>query len=71
MGNIVILKLTNASTRLLNNPILINMDYIISMFEDEVEGKTVTILYSKTQETWQVAENLNLIYDLIKKQPKR
>lgn len=62
----MILKLTNASPRLQNNPILINLDHIISIFEDEVEGSTVTILYSKTQETWQVTETINLIYDLIK-----
>jgi len=64
----MILKLTNASTNRQTNPILINMDHIISVFEDEVDGRTVTVLYSRTQETWHVAEKLSLIYDKIKKE---
>jgi len=63
----MILKLTNASTKHQTKPILINMDHIISIFEDEIEGRKVTVLYSRTQESWHVAEKLSLIYNQIKK----
>lgn len=67
----MILKLTNVSGKHQGNPILINMDYIISAYEDELDGKPITILYSKTQETWHVAEKLSVIYREIKKELSR
>lgn len=64
----MILKLTNVSGKHQGNTILINMNYIISAYEDELDGKPITILYSKTQESWHVAEKLNVIYNQIKKE---
>lgn len=63
----MILKLTNAAVNHQTKSILINTDHIISMFEEEVEGKSVTVLYSTTKETWHVAEKVNIIYNQIKK----
>lgn len=68
MGNIMILKLTNVSGKHQGKSILINMNYIISAYEDEIDDKPVTILYSKTQESWHVAEKLSVIHNQIKKE---
>ena len=66
----MILKLTNTSVKHQGKSILINTDHIISIFEDEIDGKTVTILYSNTNESWHVAEKVNVIHNLILKAEK-
>jgi hypothetical protein len=63
----MILKLTNAATNYQAKPILINTDHIISMFEDEIDEKPVTIIYSITKEIWHVAEKVNIIYNQMKR----
>ena len=65
----MILKLTNAATNYQAKPILINTDHIISIFEDEIDEKPVTIIYSITKETWHVAEKVNIIYNQMKRSP--
>ena len=63
----MILKLTNAAINYQAKPILINTDHIISIFEDEIDEKPVTIIYSMTKETWHVEETVNTIYNQIKR----
>jgi 5-deoxy-D-glucuronate isomerase len=62
------IKLTNAAEMHSGKPLIINMDYIISMFEasDPFSGKTVTVLYSSTKETWQVQESTDEIAAMLK-----
>ena len=61
----MILKLTNTTSSRKGQEILINMDHIISVYPDEVEGDEVTILYSNTREQWHVAENIETIIKLL------
>jgi hypothetical protein len=61
----MILKLTNTTESRKGQDILINMDHIISIYPDEIDGNTVTIMYSNTQEQWHVAENLETIMKLV------
>jgi hypothetical protein len=63
----MILKLTNNNVHQKGNPILINMDHIISVYEDEIEGDKVTVLYSNTNQSWYVAEKINIIFNMVKK----
>ena len=67
MGNIMILKLTNTSVPRKGQTILINTDHIISMYPDEVEGDTVTVLYGSAGGSWLVAETVEHIYDKLDK----
>jgi len=62
------IKLTNAAEMHSGRPLIINMDYIISMFEapDPMSGKSITVLYSSTKETWQVQETTEEIAALLK-----
>jgi hypothetical protein len=62
------IKLTNASESHLGKPLIINLDYIISMFEvpNPVTGSIMTVLYSSTKETWQVQETADEIAALLK-----
>jgi len=67
----MIIKLTNATPELKDQPILINTDHIISMFSDtiDISPKTkelITTIYSITQQTWIVKESIDSIYDQIK-----
>lgn len=61
----MILKLTNTTESRKGQDILINMDHIISIYPDEIDGIAVTIMYSNTQEQWHVAENLETIMKLV------
>lgn len=61
----MLLKLTNNTESRRGKEILINMDHIISIYPDEIDGNEVTIMYSNTQEQWHVAENLETIMKLI------
>jgi len=63
----MILKLTNNNIHQKGNTILINMDHIISVYEDEIEGDKVTVLYSNTNQSWYVAEKINIIFNMVKK----
>lgn len=64
----MILKLTNNNTQNKGDPILINMDHIISVYEDVIDDNKVTVLYSNTNQSWYVAEKVNIIFNMIKKQ---
>jgi hypothetical protein len=62
------IKLTNAAEMHAGRPVIVNMDYIISMFEtpEPMSGKNITVLYSSTKETWQVQETTEEIAALLK-----
>jgi hypothetical protein len=61
----MLLKLTNNTESRRGKEIIINMDHIISIYPDEIDGAEVTIMYSNTQEQWHVAENLETIMKLV------
>ena len=63
----MILKLTNSAIARKGQPILINLDHIISVYPDEINNEPVTIFYSNTKETWHVAENIETISKMIGK----
>ena len=73
MGEIMIIKLTNASKEYAGEPILLNTKHILSVFSieevKEVEGKKeiayVTSIYMVTQQSWSVEESVKEIYDLL------
>lgn len=60
-----LIKLTNASTLFKGKPLLINPQYIVSVFESELDGKTVTFVYADTKDSWQVEEDVNTVVWLI------
>ena len=61
----MILRLTNNTASRKGQEILINMDHIISIYPDEIDGDSVTVMYSNTQEQWHVAENLETIMKMV------
>ena len=65
----MIIKLTNAAKEFKGQPILINTDHIISIFQDtlEVDSKTkeiVSTVYSITQQSWVVTETVDKIFKI-------
>lgn len=60
-----VITLTNASKLHKGKKLLINPNHIMSVFEAELDGETVTMLYSHTRETWEVEESLEIIDQLI------
>jgi hypothetical protein len=63
----MILKLTNNNITQKGKPILINMEHIISVYEDTIDDTPVTVLYSNTNQSWYVMEKINFIFNLIRK----
>jgi hypothetical protein len=61
----MIIKLTNAVDLFKGKSVLINTDYIISIFESELEGKPVTMVYAESKDTWQVEETVAEIFAMI------
>jgi hypothetical protein len=66
----MIIKLKNAATLYTGKPILINTDFILSVFEAELDGVGTTHIYSTTKETWQVQESVDQVLKLINKNSK-
>jgi hypothetical protein len=62
----MIIKLTNASADFKGKPVLLNTDYMLSFFENTVEGVVVTTAYSNTKEAWNVSETPDEILELIR-----
>jgi hypothetical protein len=67
------IKLTNVSKDF-EGPLLINPRYIMSVFSrtEEVDGaiEVKTVVYSATQQGWDVKESVNEVYDLIEEAKK-
>jgi uncharacterized protein YlzI (FlbEa/FlbD family) len=74
MEEIMIIKLTNASKNYEGQSLLLNSKHILSVFEveevKEVEGlkviSHVTSIYTVTQQSWNVEESIEEVYELIK-----
>jgi hypothetical protein len=64
----MIIKLTNANETFKGNPVLINMDKIVSVFSVVNEkDETITFLYYDKENTWQVSETTEEIYEMVSK----
>lgn len=56
------IKLTNATSQFVGEPILLNTDFIVSVYAtvDEDENK-VTMIYTSLQQSWVVKETVDEI----------
>ena len=61
----MILKLTNTANGRKGQLVFINLNHIISIYPDEINGDPVTVFYSNTKETWHVAESIDVISKMI------
>jgi hypothetical protein len=60
------IKLTNAAEEFKGLPVLINPKYIVSVFEMKTEqDENSVIVYSSTNNSWQVEETLDEISEMI------
>lgn len=60
------IKLTNCHKDRLGDPILINANSILSVYEDHEEGGSLkTIIYSTTGMVWYIEESVETVYKLI------
>ena len=60
-----LIKVTNATVELLDEPILINLDKVLSVYGTrDNNGQMVTMLYVSPTEYWNVKETVNKIYEL-------
>lgn len=59
---ITMIKLTNATSQFVGEPILLNTDFIVSVYAtvDEDENK-VTMIYTSLQQSWVVKETVDEI----------
>ena len=63
----MIIKLTNNAEEFKGKPLLINSEHIMTVFEVENDDEEVsTNVYSITQQSWNVQETVDEIYDLVK-----
>lgn len=61
------IKLTNTHIARAGDPILININSIVSVYEDHVDGGSLrTVVYSSDSLNWYVEESVEKIYSLIK-----
>lgn len=60
------IKLTNATSQFVGEPILLNTEFIVSIYGtiDEDENK-VTMIYTSLQQTWVVKETVEEIHRMI------
>lgn len=60
------IKLTNAAEEYKGLPILINPKYIVTVFEMMTEKEeNAVFVFSSTNNSWQVEESLDEIYEMI------
>jgi len=64
----MLIKLTNAAKGRIGDPLILNTDFIVSLFENlQTDTDTkVTFAYSVSGSTWEVKETLDEISELIK-----
>lgn len=61
------IKVTNSHLERAGDPILINVNSIVSVFEDHVGGGSLrTVIYSSDNLFWNVEESVEKVYSLIK-----
>ena len=63
----MMIKLKNAATGYQGKALLINSEFILTVFEAELDGKSTTHVYSTTKETWQVQETIAQVLKLLNK----
>jgi hypothetical protein len=62
------IKLTNATKEFTDTPILLNPDFIVSIYGTIDENdELITMIYSSLQQTWVVKETVNEIFGMISK----
>jgi len=59
------IKLTNMSQGHRHNKLLLNPRHILSVFEVELDDEKQTSIYTVTQQSWNVKESLDEIYNMI------
>ena len=59
------IKLTNMSQGHRHNALLLNPRHILSVFEVELDDEKQTSVYTVTQQSWNVKESLDEIYNMI------
>ena len=60
------IRLKNAKENMRGNPLLININSIVSIFEDHVEGGSLfTVIYSNKEMSWIVEEGIEEVYKKI------
>jgi hypothetical protein len=64
----VIIKLTNSHADFKGKKVLINSDHILSVFESKTaDNKKATFVYVDKENTWQVSETVEQIYEMVSK----
>ena len=60
------IRVKNAKENMRGEPLLININSIISIFEDHVEGGSLfTVIYSSKELSWIVEEGIEEVYKKI------
>ena len=62
----MIIKLTNNAEEFKGKPLLINAEHIMTVFAIENDDEVSTNVYSITQQSWNVQETVDEIYELVK-----
>lgn len=66
------IKVTNADIERCGDPVVININSIVSVYEDHVEGGSLmTVIYSSNGLMWHVEESLETVYRLLEEASKK
>lgn len=62
----MLIKLTNAINQFEDTPILVNTDFIMSVYpKTTIASDTVTVLWSNISTSWEVKETVEEVWNLI------
>lgn len=60
------IKVTNCSHERAGDPLIININEILSVYEDHIDGGSLrTVIYSRSGLTWNVEESIEKVNRLI------
>ena len=66
------IKVTNADIERRGDPVVININSIVSVYEDHAEGGSLmTVIYSSNGLMWHVEESLETVYRLLEEASKK
>lgn len=66
------IKVTNAGIERRGDPVIININSVVSVYEDHVEGGSLmTVIYSSNGLMWYVEESLEAVYRLLEEALKK
>ena len=66
------IKVNNAGNERRGDPVVININSIVSVYEDHVEGGSLmTVIYSSNGLMWHVEESLETVYRLLEEASKK